>query len=182
MAPPRRLPAALLRHRVQVALTDRELSQLDIFRSVTGETRSAYLAAPLRSDLRCLTVRQPWATLLARGLKSFENRSRDPGVDHGRWIAIHAGLADHPLADLAQQLAPGEDLRHLPRGAIIGLCWMEPGIPLAETANSPWAMGPVCLRCSQALEIDPILCHGALGLWRPTVEIRAAIEQQVGPL
>lgn len=80
--------------------------------------------------LRVMSVRQPWATMLARGIKPVENRERwEPPrwamkSHEPVWIAFHASLGREPLAvfDCAQQLA-GVDHRELayPRGAIVGL-------------------------------------------------------------
>lgn len=184
MAPPRRSPEFLLDNRVQVALSEIELSRLDSRRSKTGQTRSAYLAAPVREpyDLRGLTVQQPWASLIALGLKMIENRPRDPGIrPGGQWVAIHAGLTWHVQAERARELAPDIDISDLPRGAIVGIAWVYPGVPLGQVFST-WATGPVCLPVRDAILLRPILCRGALGLWRVSPEIRAAIEEQTGPM
>jgi hypothetical protein len=45
--------------------------------------------------MKALTVRQPWAGLIALGLKDVENRSWSPGELHvGTRLAIHAGRFD----------------------------------------------------------------------------------------
>lgn len=42
--------------------------------------------------MKALTVRQPWATLIALGVKRYETRTRPTNV-RGR-VAIHAGLSE----------------------------------------------------------------------------------------
>jgi hypothetical protein len=37
-------------------------------------------SAPRTAMLKCLTVMQPWATLLAHGLKTYETRSWSPAT------------------------------------------------------------------------------------------------------
>ncbi len=58
-------------------------------------------------EYRVLTLRQPWASLVALGIKSIETRSwytpyRGP-------LAIHAGLSYQPPPDLLECLKPGEE-------------------------------------------------------------------------
>lgn len=182
--PPLPLPA-LDTIRVQVGLSPTEVARLDRRRGRIP--RSRYLrersgvSEPL--DLRALTVQQPWATLLVQGRKPWENRPRDPGARPG-WYAIHAGLTLHARLAWARDLAPDLDPSTCPRGAILGLVWLEPGVPLASVRSGrEWAVGPICLPVSEAIALpEPIPCRGALGLWRVPPAVRAAIEEQVGPL
>jgi len=177
-------PPALRSERVQVQLTASELSALDRRRGLVS--RSEHLAAPLREpyDLRGLTVLQPWATLIATGRKSWENRTRDPGIQRGRWVALHAGARLHDRLDWARDVAPDVDPRSLPLSAILALVWMAPAVPISQARNGlEWARGPVCIPCSDPLPLpEPIPCRGQLGLWRVPLEILAQIEEQVGPL
>lgn len=184
MARPKIPLAARRSERVQVQVTRDELSTLDRRRGPTS--RSEHLARPLREpyDLRALTVLQPWASLIAQGRKPWENRTRDPGIRHGRWVAVHAGKRLHARLDWARDVAPDVDPHELPTGAILGLVWMEPAVPVsAVTTGQEWACGPMCIPCSLPIMLDePIPCRGKLGLWRVGSEILAAIEEQVGPL
>jgi len=48
------------------------------------------------ADLRCLTVRQPWAWAIIHGGKDVENRTRNIAGGYRGPVAIHAGLqVDH---------------------------------------------------------------------------------------
>lgn len=139
----------------------------------------------MSGDLRALTVQQPWASLLALGRKPWENRPRDPGVrPGGQWVAVHAGLAIHADADRARALAPDLDLDDVPRGAVVGLVWLRPGVPVEDVVDGrEWATGPICLPASDAIALpEPIPCRGMLGLWRVPPDVRARIEEMVGPV
>lgn len=190
MARPALPPATRRSHEERVYLSAIEVSRLDKRRG--DLTRSEYLAAPVRVpyDLRGLTIQQPWASLVVQGRKPWENRPRDPGIrPGGQWVAIHAGLDLHPAAAQARVLAPDLDLTDAPRGAILGLAWLAPAVPLADVATDlAWAKGPVCLPVTHAVAFEtPIPCHGMLGLWRVIRRpqgpaIVAQIEAMVGPL
>lgn len=64
--------------------------------------------------VRALTVHQPWATLLARGVKLVENRSWFPTeaeLAPGDFVLIHAGKTFDPIAwDAARRIAVAEGL------------------------------------------------------------------------
>lgn len=76
--------------------------------------------------IRILTLWQPWASLIALGLKTYETRTW--GTNYRGPIAIHA--AKRPMDDLAQDVweeclhaagMKGSDIE-LPLGAIVALC------------------------------------------------------------
>jgi ASCH domain len=73
-----------------------------------------------------LTLRQPWASLIARGGKLFETRTWAPPVSLiGQRIAIHAGRAAIPLGLSREERTAihfglgTDDLATLPRGAVL---------------------------------------------------------------
>lgn len=69
--------------------------------------------------MQCLSVKQPWASLICMGLKDVENRSWRPKTAPGR-ILIHAGASiDKYAQDEAEDIV-GHSLPALPKGAIIG--------------------------------------------------------------
>jgi hypothetical protein len=77
--------------------------------------------------MKCLTIRQPWATLIACGLKRFETRSWS--TKHRGLLAIHAGMGfDRPGAtagSLVQSALAGlgvtDPARELVRGHVIAV-------------------------------------------------------------
>ena len=50
------------------------------------------------SEMRIMTVRQPWAWAIAAGFKSVENRVRNIAGDYRGPVAIHAGAVDDTSA------------------------------------------------------------------------------------
>lgn len=130
----------------------------------------------MTGDLRALTVRQPWASLIIAGLKDVENRSR-PTRYRGT-IAIHAGLG----TDRDAMAAHGHLLPAYPAGAVIGLvdvvgCVRDSSSPWAEDGRWHWLL-------ERPRPCEPVPARGALGLWRLPPEVLeqvAAGAQQSAP-
>ena len=112
-----------------------------------------------------LTVCQPFATLIAEGVKPIENRPSRYGYRGGLWI--HAGksrdwLASHPSGQRSDLLF----------GAIIAHvelydCVRQEELPdhLRDHAH---AHGPWCLLLRDVRQLaSPVPCASMLGLWRP---------------
>lgn len=113
---------------------------------------------------RALTIKQPWATLIAAGIKDVENRSW-PTSYRGP-LLIHAGKAfDHDWNACAHLSRRGYDLDALPAGGIIARCQL---VDCVQDSDSPWAEPDQwhwILR-----DVEPVAftaCRGMLGLWTP---------------
>jgi hypothetical protein len=66
--------------------------------------------------MRALTVKQPWASLIASGEKRIENRSwRPPAELIGQRIAIHAGASWDKRGETFTAARKGE----LPQGRVV---------------------------------------------------------------
>ncbi len=71
--------------------------------------------------MRCLTLHQPWAQAIARGIKMYETRSWS--TKHRGDLAIHAAAKDTPsLRALCKALLGTEDV---PRGSIVCVVTLE---------------------------------------------------------
>lgn len=149
-------------------------------------------------DLRVLSVRQPWASLLLSGVKKYECRGwgpRRPGV-----MLVHAssgkaeGMPELRQERLYQQgirEAGLEDESAWPASAILGAVdvvrvW-EPGRPPKLSAMDVFMVGDP--DDSYLWEVGarwpfakPIRCHGKLNLWRPGPELHSAIRTQLEQL
>ena len=77
--------------------------------------------------MKALTLHQPWASLIARGVKTIETRSwRPPGSLIGERIAIHAGkqvvglrfLNGDTIGAIAQLYGPDWQ-KNIPTGAVV---------------------------------------------------------------
>lgn len=88
-----------------------------------------------RQGMKCLSIQQPWASLICMGLKDVENRSWRPKEAPGR-ILIHAGAkVDKYAYDDAEDIV-GHELPELPRGVIIGYVDVY---DFTEHSDSVWA-------------------------------------------
>lgn len=160
------------------------------------------------TELRILTVRQPWAWAIIHGGKDVENRVRNIAGDYRGGVAIHAAKADDPEAwrGLAHTSLPTwgramESPLSLASGAILGVVdlvgthhardplfgceHVEPieGTPLARsTFCSPWAeAGAHHLELANPRPLaEPIPFKGALGLRRLDGDTTAAVWSQTG--
>lgn len=144
------------------------------------------MSAQLRPQIRCLSLKQPWATLVAIGAKRIETRSwrtsyRGP-------VLIHAskGFPAWARETCADELfAAALNGHRLPLGAAVALAWLddcrifstntaiEVGEPEASFGDFESGRFGFWLRDVVALP-RPIEARGALGLWTPTPELREA--------
>jgi activating signal cointegrator 1 len=131
--------------------------------------------------MKTLTVHQPYAHLIAIGIKHIENRSW-PTAHRGP-LAIHAAKVAHPLdadtrADLARLgIIIPVDLKH---GAIIAIVNVVECIEIDDLPDSlaadPFAFGPWCWILADARLVAPISCRGKLGLWNAPELIEATAQ------
>lgn len=135
---------------------------------------------PLAGVERALTIRQPWAALIATGHKRYETRSYQPRiVAPGDRFAIHAGAATVDVAAMhLQQLVVAARLplaQHF--GAIIATARLvavhpttgtgSPTIGRLERYAGDWSRGRWAWELADVEQLDqPIPCPGKLGLWR----------------
>jgi hypothetical protein len=166
------------------------------------------------TDIRAITVRQPWAWAIAHGGKTIENRSTT--VKYRGPLFIHAGAAWSPrgaedqrvlhawtawLSDRPIELAHEEQLREwweradvlepdsdreralLPRQALIAVAELV-DVHYDTGCCRPWgessyaesrgrirtAVAHLVLEDVRPLD-EPILCPGALGLWRLPADV-----------
>ena len=121
--------------------------------------------------MKCLTVRQPWASLMFAG-KDVENRSW-PTAHRGR-LAIHAGTNLAPEDQRRRALALAGDgdeapdwLRHmhdLPRGFVLGTVEL---VDVVEGYDSIWSTDAIYqwVLADPVPLAEPVPAAGRLGLW-----------------
>lgn len=73
------------------------------------------------AEIRVVTVKQPYASLIVRGGKDVENRVRNIAGQYRGPVAIHAGLGHVPGIISPTELRSLHDGAEAPRGAIIGV-------------------------------------------------------------
>lgn len=123
--------------------------------------------------MRALTIQQPWAEMIARGVKRVENRTwrtryRGP-------LAIHVGKSrawmesEDASAWPVRYGVPMPRLDELAFGAIIAVAELVDCVPVedlsAELRGHPFASGPWCWVLTNAKRIEPIRCKGAQLVW-----------------
>jgi hypothetical protein len=122
-----------------------------------------------------LSINQPWAWLIASGLKDIENRNWTTGF-RGEFL-IHAGLKlDHDcMGSLVGGHHPvtndtwgGQQGNPYPQGGIIGIAEVVDVITLRSGgAENPWFVGRYGFVIRNARPMDLIPCVGALGFFVP---------------
>ncbi len=135
---------------------------------------------------KCLTISQPWASLIADGSKWIENRSW-PTKYRGT-LAIHAGKG--------LQYLDKEQLALYPSGCVIAVCRLVACVRIQQVlhiANSPgnernermpgssrtWleaamnmhAEGPWCWILEDVWPCKPVPIRGAQGLWEADLPV-----------
>jgi hypothetical protein len=135
-----------------------------------------------------LTLHKPWGLLIAKGIKKIENRTWSPEgrLRHGDWFAIHNGKKyDERCSPMAQSLGLPLDLflGSPPANTESAIVAVVRYAGVVAESRDPWFFGPCGWVLDQAVEIAPVPCKGAQGLWPvpPDVaeKVRAAYRSKV---
>lgn len=126
--------------------------------------------------MRAITIRQPWAQLIAEGSKDVENRTWST-----RWrgpLLIHAGLQYDVLATLPENLDDETARRareavqrgHDRRGAFVGVVQLRGMTGPQSQHRSPWALDHHHRwELAEPIALDEIVhAGGHQGLWMPS--------------
>lgn len=136
-------------------------------------------------SLPALSIRQPWAWLVAGGVKTYENRvwaASNPGRKFRGRFLIHAAQGctrdEYDSAAFSARAAfrrghAGAEieippLMIMPRGCIIGAATVTGWCDEAPDGN-PWAFTSGLI-IESAEMFAPIMCKGALGFFKPVLE------------
>lgn len=128
----------------------------------------AHLGPSVRYDvhMRALTIRQPWAGLIALGVKDVENRTwRAPDDLIGGRFAIHAGRWDDDQRVDGLDVDTSHELAHT-RGYVIAT------VRLVDVVDDHWSRWAARGMWHWVLEdarivADPPFRRGQQGLWTP---------------
>lgn len=125
-----------------------------------------------RQDV-CLSVRQPWAWLIAHGWKNVENRDwatkvRGPvlihaakGMTRTEWFACTLFIRGFAPSLIKLMPAPEE----LERGGIVGRATI---LNCVTHHTSEWFQGPYGFVLDDAQPLPFVPCKGRLGFWTRT--------------
>jgi hypothetical protein len=122
----------------------------------------------LRPGYKILSIRQPWAALIVRGLKDIENRSwatryRGP-------VLVHASRRPSvdSLADIARQFDIDLPYLELPLGGIVGITNI---IDCVDAHPSRWFEGEFGFVLARSRTLPFIPWKGSLGLRTATAAL-----------
>lgn len=132
--------------------------------------------------MKALTIWQPYASLIPKGLKHYETRSfktnyRGPLLIHSghksmRWILKHS---NEEALDVAIEIFGTEELMNLPAGCAICIVDLVDCIEMTpefiaaqsptELAVGDWQPGRYAWKMENPRAVDPVKLIGKLGFW-----------------
>lgn len=122
--------------------------------------------------MKILTVCQPYADLIARGVKRIENRSW--ATNYRGPLLIHAGKS-------RAWLSPG-DVSDYVYGAVVAVCVVKDCVRLEKVAaaDREYANGPWCWVLGSVVELPaPLKWTGAQGLRDAPAELSRAVGMEL---
>ena len=144
--------------------------------------------------MRCLTLTQPWATLVALGHKRFETRCWS--TSYRGLLAIHAakGFPKDAQRFAAEERALGRLPPQIPFGAVVAVCTMTAcmtteyatGVVLnnmsggLERRLGDYSPGRYAFRLVGVVALkEPVPCRGALSIWTLPLDVEEEVRQQI---
>lgn len=134
--------------------------------------------------MRCISCRQPYASLIVHGIKPVENRDwKFVPQQKPQWLAIHASLKEEPGCALT--LSELLNVREYSVGAIIGAAFWEASYDFKtcpkEIKKSEFfnPLSNVYLVLVNPVKIKPVEAKGMLGLWDAPQEAVKRINKEI---
>lgn len=121
-------------------------------------------------DLKALSIKQPWASLIIKDIKDIENRTW--GTDTEKWILVHAPK-EYDKNTLKTKPNIVEKLKKInwkkyPTGVILGIIHVKNVESDCDIDKYFWATGPKCWHIDFVYEFDnQINSNGELRFWSP---------------
>lgn len=136
--------------------------------------------------MRAISLWQPYASLMALGLKTVETRGRQTHVRGD--LVIHAAAAAYPYADLPEQLkkllrAHGLDCGVLPRARVLAVVELYDCAPTEELEVTPYgnySLGRFGWMTRNARKLEtPVRCAGRQGFFFLPADVEAEVRKQL---
>ena len=110
--------------------------------------------------MKCISINQPWATLIVRGYKDIENRTWE--TNHRGNLFIHASkqYEDDEISQAISSYRLNPD--DFPTGAVIGVVDLE---DIVTEHSSAWFEGPFGWVLSRPEEVPPTPYRGRPSLF-----------------
>lgn len=136
----------------------------------------------MRTPIRALTVRQPWAYATAHLDKRIENRTWRTGYRGLVLIHAAAGLDRPDLDDIEAITGQRPDEQLLVRSAVVAIARLV-SCTRGQHASRWAAQGQWHWEWSGVMALaEPVPAKGALGLWRPDEDLVLAVREQLIPV
>lgn len=141
--------------------------------------------------MRALTMWQPWASLLVRGVKRVETRGWD--TRHRGWLLVHAAQRRMDAEELEQISGgcralglPEPGFKGLPYGALVGAVWLDNTWQFESERGDPfgdWTPGRYGWRCTHGVEFSTPIRYAATGrtLWQVPEYVAQPLYWQLRP-
>lgn len=133
--------------------------------------------------MKTLSVRNPLAELIVRGIKPVENRDwRSVPKQPAQWLAIHASQKeDYGCKPILEEF----EIEEYTNGAIVGAAYWSAShnwksLPKPMRSNeftNPDSL--VYLLFTDAIKIEPYTCKGRLGFWPCPEEAERRILREI---
>ncbi|EPX62561.1 hypothetical protein D187_008749 [Cystobacter fuscus DSM 2262] len=131
--------------------------------------------------LFAVTLRRPWAALVALGLCPVISLPPADEYLFGEYVAIHASAEEDSRAAerlaLARAVVPEHELAQV-TDAVVAVARarrLESISPSLAPALSPWAHGSVLLWVDTPVPITPVPTRGGRSMWTPPEELRVRL-------
>lgn len=129
--------------------------------------------------VKALTIRQPWASLVAQGIKQVENRTWQ--TPYRGPLLVHAGKSPwRGMCRRAWELLEGTEHGDI-RGYLLGVVQLVDVVPPGDVEDE-WASnrGWCWILEEPTLFSEPVPCPGSQMLWTPSRRALRAVRQQLG--
>lgn len=131
-------------------------------------------------EIRCLSVRQPWAWLIAAGYKDVENRTwptRYRGL-----LAIHAARQVHEVYASGSRFplpaglaVPAPDA--IERGGVVAIAEL---VGCVTASASPWFGGPYGFVLRDVRRVSFIPMRGKMGIYPLPADVEQKLRAAIG--
>jgi hypothetical protein len=133
-------------------------------------------------ELKGFSIKQPWASLIVKGIKNIENRGW--GKDNQKWFLIHSSQSYDKNALITKESIVKKlktiKWKNYPTGGIIGIAHIKNIESDCDVDKYIWATGPKCWHIDFAYEFDNLIpCLGSLSFWKPKEESMATVKKEL---
>jgi hypothetical protein len=136
-----------------------------------------------RHQIKAITIKQPYASLIINGIKDVENRTWNKKIYKNvckNWLFVHSSAKLLPKKELIKLTNFYKGLE-TPTSSIIGMMHINSiGNASDSVHKTIWAYGPKCWYIDAVIKFkEPILTTGKLGQWDPDSKLHSQLQKQI---